>query len=141
MEDIKQRIKSFVQKMDSDISDDDYLDLMIDDVISRFIIYTNRLQLLDDDEDNYEDVIPQIIESTLAKVVVEVHKSVSELVDADTNQISSMSDGQQSVSYAQGVQQFLSSASDADVFSSAKGLIIKFRMPTVVKSNEDSTVF
>lgn len=141
MEDIKQRIKSFVQIMDSDISDDDYLDLMIDDVISRFIIYTNRLQLLDDDEDNYEDVIPQIIESTLAKVVVEVHKSVSELVDADTNRISSMSDGQQSVSYAQGVQQFLSSASDADIFSSAKGLINKFRIPTVVKSNEDSKVF
>ena len=141
MEDIKQRIKSFVQIMDSDISDDDYLDLMIDDVISRFIIYTNRLQLLDDDEDNYEDVIPQIIESTLAKVVVEVHKSVSELVDADTNRISSMSDGQQSVSYAQGVQQFLSSASDADIFSSAKGLINKFRIPTVVKANEDSKVF
>jgi len=141
MEDIKQRIKDYVQTMKPDIVDDNYLDLMIDDVISRFIIYTNRFQLLDEEEDNYEEVIPTIIETTLAKVVVQVHKSVKSVVDSDTNRIRSMSDGQQSVSYGEGVQEFLSSASDAEVFASAKGLIIKFRMPTVVKSDENSTVF
>ncbi len=141
MEEIKQRIKGYVGTLAPDIDDDNYLDLLIDDVLNRFMIYTNRLQLLDEEEDNYDEVIPKVIETSLSQVVVGVHKSVKELVDTDTSEVKSMSDGQQSVTYGEGLQQFLSSASDADIFMSVKGLLDKFRLPTVVKTNEDSSVF
>ena len=141
MEDIKQRIIEYVEVLDDTIDDDSYLNLIIDDVINRFMIYTNRFQLLNDEADNYDEVIPQIVETSLAQVVVSVHKSVKELVNADSSKIEKMKDGQQEISYGSGLQQFMSSASDSDIFMSVSKLFDNFKMLTVVEADEDSTVF
>ena len=138
MEDIKQRIIEYVEIYDSSITDNDYLKLVVDDVINRFVIYTNRLQLLDEDKDNYDEVIPEIIETSLAQVVVGVHKSVKELVDADSNKATKLKDGQQEITYGEGLQQFLSSASDSDIFLSVRDLMNNFRLLKVVSDDEDS---
>ena len=153
MDDIIARIKEYVQVISPEITDNDYLDYVVEEVVERALLYMNRHQLvagyerfLSDDYykgDYYEDVtgtdqpilpIPEELERPLARVVVGTHKTITENVDTGSPSIKSIKDNGQEVTYGEGVASYLSSRSDSDVFSSITKLLDKFRIPTIVEN-------
>lgn len=144
MDDILEEIKDYVLIIDSSLDDDDYLDFVIGDVVDRALIYMNRTQLVDAyeedladeevDEADYELPIPAELERALATVVVGVYKTVKDNKDATTGAITSVKDNGQEVSYASELTSFVSSKSDAEVFSSVRGLMNNFRIPTIIEN-------
>lgn len=153
MDDIVLSIKGYVKIIDSDITDDDYLDYIIEEVVDRALLYMNRGQLVAGYErflsgdyykgDYYRDVtgtdqpilpIPEELERPLARIVIGSFKTVAENRDADTTTIKSIKDNGQEVSYGESVVSYLSSKDDSDVFSSITRLLNKFRIPTIVEN-------
>lgn len=153
MEDIIERIKAYVLVINPNLTDDDLLDFVIAEVVDRALAYTNRNQLvagyerfLDGDYyagEYYVDVtgtyqpilpIPLEIERALARVIVLSYKTVEDNVASDTPAIKSLQDNGQSVSYGDNVASYLASKEDSDIFSSVKGLLDKFRIPTIVEN-------
>ena len=132
MEDIKERIIEYAITLNPSLEESDYLDLIVTDVINKAVIYMNRLQLLNEEEDNWDRVLPIILETSLAQIVVKTDKAIQYTVDAETNKLKRITDGQQTVEYSDVLLNYLSSASDAEIFFSIKGTLDKFRIPTVV---------
>ena len=142
MDEIIARIKDYVLIIDGDLTDDDYLDYVIGDVVDRVLIYTNRIQLVDAyeedledeevEEEDYEVPIPSELERPLASVVVGVYKTVQSNTEATTGAISSIKDNGQEVNYTSELASFVSSKSDAEIFSGVRSLLNNFRIPTVV---------
>jgi hypothetical protein len=106
------------------------LDFVVDNVIDRVLIYTNRIQLEEEADDSEDQKIPVELETSLALVVVGVTKTVKNLEDKE---IKKVDDNGQSVTYGEQIASYLSRASDTDIFLSVKGLLDNFRIPTVVK--------
>ncbi len=153
MDEIIARIKEYVLIINPELIDDSYLDYVIDEVVDRALLYTNRQQLvagyeryLDGDyysSDYYVDatgtdqpILPiQVeMERALARVVVGSYKTIQDNVSNDTLNITQLSDNGQSVSYGEGVVSYLASKDDSDIFSSVKVLLDKFRIPTIVEN-------
>lgn len=156
MEDIIARIKKYVLTIKPELIDDAFLDFIIREVVDRALVYTNRQQLVAGYErfmgkdttyysgDYYVDVtgtdqpilpIPTELERALGRVVVGSYATVTDNVANATSNITSITDNGQSVSYGEGVVSYLSSKADADIFSSIKQLLDKFRIPTIVENS------
>lgn len=140
MDDIKERIKEYAILLDATIEEGDLVDFVVDEVVDRALVYTNRYQFvtyyeeqlaeLEGEEalDEYVIVpIPLALERILGRTVVNVFKQSSA-----GNKISSLSDNGQSVTYAD-VNEFLSK-DDEDVFKGCTAMLNKFRVPTVVEN-------
>jgi hypothetical protein len=147
------RIKEYVQVIDEDLDDDDFLDFTVAEVVDRALVYTNRDQLVtqygkdlvlyplgtEDFWEDYEYPIPARLERTLANTVVGVHKTVKERNTATTGQVASISDNGQSISYRQKVASFLDSSDDSEVFSGATRLLGRYMLP-VIPTNGDTNI-
>jgi hypothetical protein len=122
-------------------------------VIDRFLAYTNRQQLVAGyerfltgdyyDSDYVVDVtgerlpilpVPVELERTLARVVVSSYKGIKGLL-ADNKGIKSISDNGQSISYGDYIESYFNSKEDDDIFGSAKTIIDRYRIPTIVRTN------
>lgn len=161
MEAVIARIKEYVEtlyptiKTDLAITDD-YLQFMVNDVVDRALMFTNRDQLVVGYEEDVEDwgeptkenqtvaekdfwdyyrsfPIPPRLERTLAKVVVSSVRTIKSQNTAEDGRITSISDNGQSVSYSDKLQHFFSSSDDAEIFSGSLALLKQYRLPTVVK--------
>jgi hypothetical protein len=157
MEDIIANIKAYVLTIDSTLTDDDYLDFLVAETVDRVLSYTNRQQLVrdyeedvvdyeiddktDEDEtyytfwkyyDNYP--IPAEIERAIAKVVIDNYKTTLNKIESTGGAITSVEDNGQKVSYGDKVQNYYSSESDNDVFSSIKTMLDKYRLPNIVSN-------
>lgn len=153
MDDIIRRIKDYLLTINPELIDDEFLDFVIKEVVDRALLYMNRQQLVAGYErflegkyysgDYYVDVtgtdqpilpIPTELERGLARVVSLSYKTVLDNVKNDTTAIKSIQDNGQSVTYGDSVVNYLSSKEDADIFSSIKVLLDKFRIPTIVEN-------
>lgn len=153
MDDIIRRIKDYLLIINPELIDDEFLDFVIKEVVDRALLYMNRQQLVAGYErflegkyypgDYYVDVtgtdqpilpIPTELERGLARVVSLSYKTVLDNVKNDTTAIKSIQDNGQSVTYGDSVVNYLSSKEDADIFSSIKVLLDKFRIPTIVEN-------
>jgi hypothetical protein len=152
MEAIIARIKGYVTKLYpkimSDIEiDDGFLDFMVRDVVDRVLAITKRKQLVfdyeqdlvdypdptDDFWDYYKDYpIPSELERVLARTVIRSIKTIKEQNIAENNDISSLSDNGQSVTYRDRLSNFFNSSDDAEVFSGDMKIINTYRLVTVV---------
>jgi len=155
MEEIATRIKGYVLVLfptilaDLEISDAQ-LDFLVQDVIDRALTYMNRDQLVyqygldlvrypNTNEvynrywADYDYPIPPRIERVLAKTVVGVAKNVISSNTASTGAITSLEDNGQKVTYSDKITNFLSSSSDAEVFSGTLEMLKGYILPTVVK--------
>lgn len=154
MDEIIARIKDYVLIINGDLTDDDYLDFVIADVVDRALIYMNRRQLVEGYErfisdnggvyysgDYVVDVtgtkqpvlpIPTELERALAGVVTGVYKTVLDNTEATTGAVNSLEDNGQKVTYASELTSFISSKSDSEIFSGVRALLNNFRIPTVV---------
>jgi hypothetical protein len=155
MDELNKRIKDYVMIIYPEVTDDKFLNYVVDEVVDRALLYMNRQQLVAGYErfllgkPNYYygdytiDVtgtdqpilpIPSELERPLARVIVGSYKTVADNVANDTNAIKSISDNGQSITYGEEVVSYLSSKDDSDVFSSIRKLLDKFRIPTIVEN-------
>jgi len=132
MEEAKERITEYAEIIAPEINDEGLLAFVVDDVVNRFLVYTNRIQRLET-----EDAIPGQLETILATAAVGAYRNAQEIAEADTGAVSSVKDGDQSVSFSETLVSYLRSSSDAEIFSGVYRLIDKFRIPTI-PSNEDT---
>jgi hypothetical protein len=144
MDETLERIKDYVLIIDGSLTDDDYLDYVIGDVVDRALIYTNRIQLIDSfeedlededvDEEDYQYPIPVQLERPLASVVAGVYKTIKDNSEATSGAITGVKDNGQEVNYSNELASYLSSRSDVEIFSGVRELLNKFRIPTVVEN-------
>ena len=158
MDDIIKNIKDYVLVIDSSLTDDDYLDFIVNETVDRVLSYTNRKQLvlqyeedvvdypITDKEDTTETYytfwkyytgypIPPEVERALARVVVSNYKTVIANKDATGNVITSIEDNGQKVSYGNELESYFVSKSDTEIFSSVKTVLDKYRLPNIVENN------
>ena len=153
MDEVIGKIKEYVIALCPELEEDSNIDFIISDVIDRFLAYTNRQQLVAGyerfltgdyyDSDYIVDVtgerlpilpVPVELERTLARVVVSSSKGIKGLL-ADNKGIKSISDNGQSISYGDYIESYFNSKEDDDIFGSAKTIIDRYRIPTIVRTN------
>lgn len=158
MDEVITRIKETVIKLYPTILTDlqineDYLEVMVNDVVDRALAFTKRDQLVRDYErdliaypdssdtfwDNYYFPIPQRLETTLARVVVNSCRTIKSQNEGN-KEVSSMSDNGQSVTYKEQLESFFSSSDDSKIFSDGFTLLSSYRIPKVI-TDENSSVF
>ena len=153
MDEVIGKIKEYVIALCPELEEDSNIDFIISDVVDRFLAYTNRQQLVAGyerfltgdyyDSDYTVDVtgerlpilpVPVELERTLARVVVSSYKGIKGLL-ADSKGIKSISDNGQSISYGDYIESYFNSKEDDDIFGSAKTIIDRYRIPTIVRTN------
>lgn len=127
MDTMIERIKSYVRVLDNSIADDETLGFVIQDVVDRALLYTNRLK---------KKTLPSEIERPLAKVVLAVYRNAKKLANCgeQEKEISSITSHGQSITYSQEVKDYLVSSDDKSIFSSIIELLDKLRIPTIVEN-------
>lgn len=143
MDEVKDRIIAYVAVLDSSIDTDDEAFLfVVDEIVDRVLVYTNRYQFIDQFEDDLEDYgedddfwegysypIPPQLERVIARTVVDALKSHA-AQDNSTREVSSISDHGQTVSFS-GIRSYLDK-SDTELFRGSISMLNKFRVATVV---------
>lgn len=133
----QERIIEYVQILDNSIEKDDVLELVVNEVIDRVLTYTNRDQLIDQDNpDVYTtDIIPIKLERIIARAVVGVYHNTNEILGtSDNKEVKSISDNGQTISYGDEVKSYLVNTSDQNVLSAIVPLLDNFRIPTIVEN-------
>jgi hypothetical protein len=143
MEEIKATIKEYVIQILPALEDETNIDFIIDTVVDRFLIFTNRYQLitqyeedLEDanvDEDEYVLPIPVECERILAQVVVQTFRTFDLQNTATTGAVTRVKDYGQEVTYSEKIQDYFT-GSDSRVFGSSMELLENFRIPNVVEN-------
>lgn len=119
-----ERIKEYVLILNPDLEErEDLLDFLCASVVDRFVLYTNRMQL---DE---EERVPEEVERILANTIVGVARTVSE---GYAQSVQSASDRGQSVSFSNQLANYLSSDDESKIFLGSLDLLNKFRLANVV---------
>lgn len=143
MDEVRETIKGYVLVIDPSITDDDYLDFIVADIVDRFLVYTNRAQFVAQyeediadpsvDEDDYVLPVPTELQRTIARTIVEGFKTAEVQLTADTGAVVEVTDHDQKVRYSENLRNYFS-GDDAKVFGSALTLYDKFRVPTIVEN-------
>ena len=135
MDETKAKIKNYLEIINPNIGDieAELVDFSIDEVIDRVLLYLNS------------DIIPIKTERILANIVNTGLKKCQREIElsSDGNMvdhaISSISDNGQSISYANEVTKYFTTASDEELFSGFSSLLNRYRRIRVVypKVNEE----
>lgn len=155
MDTIKARIKAYAIEMSPSLEGNILLDLVLNEIVDRVLVYTNREQLVrqyEEDVANYPITdktdtdemyytfwkkytaypIPTQIERAMARTVVKMIETLE--AKFDSREVKSMSDLEQSVTFSDEVQTYLVTRDDVEILMSIKSMLDKFRIPTVVES-------
>jgi hypothetical protein len=142
MDDIIGRIKEYALVFNSNLEEGDLLDLIVEEIVDRVLIYTNRQQFVagyEEDivditveEDEYIYPIPLVLEKPIARVVVQVYRTFDDNLEG--KDVKSIKDQGQSITFSDEVQSYLSDKSDTEIFMSIKSMLDKFRVPTIVET-------
>lgn len=131
MDDIIAKIKEYLHIINPNIpiQDNDLLDFVIGEVIDRVQLYLNS------------DTIPTRLERILANIVNTGFTKAenSKANDGEVDQvITSISDNGQSISYANEVRKYFTTASDEELFTGFTSLLSRYRRVKVVypKNND-----
>jgi len=136
MDDISASIKDYALTIDTTLDEDDeLLNFVVESVIDRALIYTNRYQLVEDYEDDNDNTspIPTQMERVLADVVVRTYKTMVERNTADNNAIKSIKDNGQEVAYSDQMKSYLNGSRDTDIFAGAEEILKRFRIPDIIE--------
>ena len=121
----KQRIIGYTQKLNDAAADPenaDLLDLVVDEVGDRVLLYLNSADL------------PENVERIVARIVSGIFNqsfNAKSSTNADSA-INSMSDNGQSISFSNEVKNYLASADDNTLFSGFADLLARYRRIDVV---------
>lgn len=119
----KTRVKGYIETLDSSVPSGELLDLVLDIVVDRVLLYLNETE------------IAVNLERVIAQVVVGAYKQTVAVTTPGTNQsISTISDNGQSVSYRISPAQYLATQDDQELFSGFERLLNSYRRPHVITS-------
>lgn len=148
MDAIIESILGYVLILDPDITEDDFLTFVLNEVVDRALMYTNREQLIAQYELDLEDTtvdvadyvvpIPARLERPLAKVVMSNHKTTRANVDTAQKGVKSAEDNGQKISYTEGLETYFVNKTDTDIFSSIKLVLDRYRIPNIVENSNFS---
>lgn len=144
-------IKNYVLEIDSTVTDNTFLDHVINVTVDRALIFMNRDQFVDQFEEDLNNgvedkyltyPVPPRLYRPLASVVLEVYqdlenKKVSN--DSELGNITKIKDHEQEITYSQ-VKNYFKSESDSNIFSSISDLLVTYRVGFVVSDNNYKTV-
>lgn len=144
MDDIIARIKGYVTTLNSAITDDAKLLLVVKSVVNRALAYTNRQQLVyayeqaklagidvADPTERINAPIPVEIEIPMAETVVSAYRTVEQRNTAVVGNVKSVTDNGQTVSFGDNVITYFATSADMDVFGGIVKLLDRYRLPTV----------
>ena len=115
-EDQATQIKTYVKAFNSAIVDGDTLDLVVDTVADRVLLYLNT------------DTLDERFERIVAQAVVGVYKQISNDTSLDTeHSVKSVVDNGQHVTFSDAAKSYVATASDADVLSGFTELLAPYR--------------
>lgn len=109
----KTTIKGYVTTLDSNIADGELLDLIVDTVADRVLLYLN------------ETSIGVGLERVIAQIVVSAYRN-----NGDTSSISRIEDNGQAITYKD--TSYFTTASDDALFSGFESLLRSYRRPHVI---------
>lgn len=117
----KSTVKDYVATLNSNITAGNLLDLVVDTVNDRVLLYLN------------DTVVADSMLRVIAQVVVSVYKhtQAASASGADKN-VSSVSDNGQTVTYTQAPTQFLASSTDQELFTGFEKLLAPYRRIYVI---------
>ena len=115
------RIEGYVTTQ-SDIAEGDLLDLVVDTVADRVLLYLNETE------------IPEKIERVIAQVIVSVYKRTQAVQEGENQSVSTVSDNGQSVSYRVSPTQYMTSKTDQELFTGFEKLLSPYRRVHVITS-------
>jgi hypothetical protein len=121
----KTKIIGYVKALNDTASQEDYqslLDLVVEEVADRVLLYLNR-----------ED-LPENIERVVARIVSGIFNQTANAKTSSTadSAISSISDNGQSISYSNEIKNYLSTADDNELFAGFSKLLARYRRINVV---------
>lgn len=120
----KTTVKGYVTTLNSNIPAGDLLDLVVDTVNNRVLLYLN------------DTVIADSMLTAIAQVIVSVYKRTeaeSSSLGVDSS-VSSVSDNGQTVTYTTKPQQYLTSSTDQELFTGFERLFAPYRRVHVIAS-------
>lgn len=116
----KTRIKGYVTKLNEKIADSAKLDLVVETVADRVLLYLNETE------------IPQKIERVIAEVIVSVYTRTEAVQEGENQSVSTVSDNGQSVTYRVSPTQYMTSKSDQELFTGFERLLNPYRRIHVI---------
>jgi hypothetical protein len=125
VEEVREAIIRKVLITRPEIEEDALLDQTVEGVIDRFLVYTGRHRL-------EEDQVPEVMYTTLADVVVSTYKTVEAQAEG-ANAVSKVKDHGQEITFSDRLKSYLGQE-DSKIFLEAKGLMDKFRIARVVEN-------
>lgn len=118
----KTTIKGYITILNSDIADGDLLDLLVDTVGDRVLLYLNETEIAA----NLERVIAQVIVSVYTRTESEL---------AGEKSIAAVVDNGQEVRYHQKAISYSGSATDQELFTGFERLLAPYRRVHVIASD------
>lgn len=110
------QIKTYVKAFNSSIVDGDTLDLVVDTVADRVLLYLNT------------DTLDPRIERIVAQAVVGAYKQVSNDTSLDTELgIGTVIDNGQHVRFTENAKSYIAAATDSDLLTGFKELLAPYR--------------
>ena len=136
MDELITKIKEYLEIINPAWSelDLDVLNFVIEETLDRVQLYLNN----DTIPEKLARILADVINTNLKKVVKEQEISSEDSTEVD-QAVTSISDNGQSISYANEVKQYFSTASDNELFSGFTSLLSRYRRIKVVypKTNEE----
>lgn len=128
MDEMVAKIEEYLKILNPNIKDDDLLDFVIRETLDRVRLYLNS------------ETVPEILTRVLARMINTGLKKVDDEISSTDNQvISSISDNGQSISYANEVKRYFTSATDEELFSGFTSMLSRYRRVKVVYPKRDET--
>ena len=139
MDEMTARIKSYLRLINKDVDETEQgneglIDFVILEVADRVMLYLN----CDTIPNKLERVLASIVNTGLTRCLKAIKQTKEGATDVDRF-ISSVSDNGQSISYANEVQKYFTTATDEELFTGYTSLLSRYRRVKVVypKNNEN----
>ena len=133
------KIKEYLKIINDNIDEIDQtnsglLNFVIGETLDRVLLYLNREAI----PAKLERMLANIVNTGLTRCIKAIERSKEGTIDVD-RAISSISDNGQSISYANEVTRYFTTASDDELFTGFTALLSRYRRVTVVypKNNEN----
>lgn len=129
MDEIIANIKKYLKIINKNIEtiDKDLVDFAIGEVLDRVQLYLNSETI----PTNLERILANIVNTGLKKCLKEIEISSEDNTAVD-QVVTSISDNGQSISYANEVTKYFTTASDEELFTGFTGLLSRYRRVKVV---------
>ena len=139
MDETSAKIKSYLKIVNKDIDEieqnnEGLIDFVIGEVIDRVLLFLNSENI----PVKIERILANVVNTGLTRCLNTIERTKEGIPDVD-RAVSSVSDNGQSISYANEVTRYFTTASDEELFTGVTALLSRYRRVKIVypKNNEN----